>query len=113
MRMGWVPTGAGEEGQWVTPVLCSCPSIPLFLSQPSLVALLTVGKVGPLGAGDCNCDGGLHTVVGPANVLACVSWRRLEDVEAGAADLGSMGRGVKRASQRPADAPLATLSPFL
>lgn len=47
---------------------------PLSPSQPSLVALLTVGKVGPLGAGDCNGDGGLHTIVGPADVLACVSW---------------------------------------
>lgn len=50
------------------------PLYSLFLPQPSLVALLTVGKVGPLGAGYCNCDGGLHTIVGPANILACVSW---------------------------------------
>lgn len=92
MRMGWVPPGAGQEdSHQVTPVL---PHYALSPSQPSLVALLTVGKVGPLVPSYCDCDGGLHTIAGPANVLACVSWRCLEDVEAGAADLGSMSTGV-------------------
>lgn len=90
--------------------VCAAAAIyPLPLSQPSLVALLTVGKVGPLGPGYCDCDGGLHTVAGPANILARIGWRRLEDVEPGAAYLGSMGSGVRVASESPADAPLALL----
>lgn len=82
------------------------PAYPLSLSQSSLVALLTVGEVGPLGSGNCDCNRGLHTIAGPANILACVSWRCLEYVEAGAADLGSMGRCVRGVSRSPADAPL-------
>lgn len=55
-------------------LFAAAPVYPLSLSQPSLVALLTVGKVGSLGASYCDCDGGLHTIVGPANILARVSW---------------------------------------
>lgn len=50
------------------------PAYPLSPSQSRLVALLTVGEVGPLRPSNCDCDGGLHTIAGPANVLACVSW---------------------------------------
>ena len=85
----------GTGGSPVTQFARAAPAQPRLPSRPNLVVSLTVGKVGPLGPGYGDCDRGLHTIAGPANVLACVGWRGLEDVQAGAADLGSQGRGVR------------------
>ena len=75
MRMGWVPPGAGgEDGHWSVQFSAASPAFPLSLSKRSLEVPLTVGEVGSLGPGYRDCDGGLHTTAGPANILACVSW---------------------------------------
>ena len=78
----------------------------LFPPSPGRLAPLTVGEVGALGLGDRDCDGGLHAVAGPADILACVRWGGLEDVQAGATHLDSHGQGCEqRASQSPAGTP--------
>lgn len=107
MRTGWVPPGAGGgDGHSVSQASAAAPAFPLFPPSPGRLAPLTVGEVGALGLGDCDCDGGLHAVAGPADILACVRWGGLEDVQAGATHLDRRGQGCERgASQSPAGAP--------
>ena len=68
---------------------------PLFPPSPGRLAPLTVGEVGALGLGDRDCDGGLHAVAGPADILACIRRGGLEDVQAGATHLDRRGQGCE------------------
>lgn len=66
---------------------------------------LTVSDVGTLGSGDSDSDGGLHAIAGPAHILARICRGCLEDVQAGASNLGSSEQNGKwGTSQNPTDA---------
>lgn len=70
--MGVLPGAGGEDGHRSGQFSAAARPPSPFLT--SSVVPLTVGEVGSLGPGYRDCDGGLHTIAGPANILACIRW---------------------------------------